>query len=117
MLPGNTSNDAAWEKFEEWALNALSDLTIEEAYMAISAGIGAVKAIQGDISKMVKETRQDERMAYEEEKSHEQDDQEREREEKREAASALFHKLWTEHVGTKGYVKKDWVELATLLLF
>jgi hypothetical protein len=117
MLPGNTSNDVAWEKFEEWALNELTtgNLTIEEAYMSIRAGLAAVKAIRNDVSTMIGEVRQDERMAYEKEKSHEQDDKERERQEKREAASALFHRLWTEHVGTEGYVKEDWMKISTLI--
>lgn len=119
MLPGNTSNDAAWEKFEDWAYNELTlgNLTIEEAYMVIRAGLAAVKAIREDVSKMLHEVRQDERMAYDEEKSHEKDDQERGQQEKHETANALFHRLWTENVGKEGYDKKKWIELSALLGF
>jgi hypothetical protein len=27
----------------------------------------------------------------------------------------LFHKLWSRHVGTEGYIKADWMELQQLL--
>jgi len=80
MLPGNTSNDATWEKFSDEALDLLSDanLTIEESYMAVRAGIAAVKATREDISKIMKEVRQDERMAYDLEKIEEKEHFERE---------------------------------------
>lgn len=108
MLPGNTSNDAAWEKFEDWALTELStgDLTVEEAYMAVRAGLATVNALRKDISMMIGEARQDERVSglMEQGSCHE-------------AANDLFHKLWTANVGEKGYDKEKWKELAALLNF
>lgn len=71
MLPGNTSDDAAWEKFMEFADEQLtmSDLCIEEAYMAVRAGIAAVKATRDDVHEAISAAREDERMAYDMEKS------------------------------------------------
>lgn len=65
MLPGNTQEDIAWDEFWEWAEESLSKLDISEAYMAIKIGISAVKAIHDDISYLIKEARQDERMCRE----------------------------------------------------
>jgi hypothetical protein len=57
MLPGNTSDDAAWEKFENWALNTIVDsgLDLEESYRAIEAGIAAVKAMRPRVSELISE--------------------------------------------------------------
>jgi hypothetical protein len=51
MLPGNRPEDEEWENFIEFATESLAegDLTIEEAYMAVTIGKASVLAIRPDI--------------------------------------------------------------------
>jgi hypothetical protein len=62
MLPGNMPEDAAWEKFCDWALEQLATLDTEDAYRAVKIGIAGVQAEQQDIARMLREARNDERM-------------------------------------------------------
>lgn len=63
MLPGNTPGDAEWEQFEEWALEQLMTLDIDTARRAVAIGIAGAQAEQSLINKMLKEARDDERLA------------------------------------------------------
>ena len=51
MLPGNRPEDTQWENFIEFASESLAwgELTIEEAYMAVTIGKASVLAIRPDI--------------------------------------------------------------------
>ena len=51
MLPGNRPEDTEWEDFIEFASQSLAEgeLTIEEAYMAVTIGKASVVAIRSDI--------------------------------------------------------------------
>lgn len=55
MLPGNTSADIEWEKFMEYANEQFiaADLSVEEAYRAVRAGIAAIKATREDIRTLI----------------------------------------------------------------
>jgi len=82
MLPGNTSEDAAWERFCEMACDEYAKpehmLTIEEAHMALHAGIAAVKATRDTLNTLIREIRKDERLSYDMERNAVQEQFERE---------------------------------------
>jgi len=52
MLPGD---DATWDRFMEYADEQFTtgDLSVEEAYMAVRAGIAAIKATRDDVRAML----------------------------------------------------------------
>lgn len=65
MLPGNRPEDLAWERFWDYAQDRLSTLDISEAYMALDIGTASIAAIRSNISSLIEEARQDERISIE----------------------------------------------------
>lgn len=71
-IPGNRPMDLKWEGFEEWALDKLCALPIDEAERAVLIGLAAVEAERAKIRDLVRDAAADAAAAVRAEEGREQ---------------------------------------------
>ena len=56
MIPGNRPENQSWDDFIEWVYDEFvdSELSVDEAYLAIKMGIASIKSVQNDIDPIIK---------------------------------------------------------------